>query len=111
MNREQFEKVKLLTTKIIISCCVFFYRLVKVGVITPFPVYRNVPVPVKQIVKVPIHIPHPVAVERRVSIFSIFLLIHLTFIIRKFALFDLPLDSRKLTKIRGNLTIQIRKLL
>lgn len=41
--------------------------IVKVGVITPYPVYRNVPVPVKQIVKVPIHIPHPVPVERRVS--------------------------------------------
>lgn len=57
------------------SCfCVasFFAKIVKVGVITPYPVYRNVPVPVKQIVKVPIHIPHPVPVERRVSSISSF---------------------------------------
>lgn len=46
---------------------VFILVLVQVGVITPYPVFRNVPVPVKQIVKVPIHIPQPVPVERRVS--------------------------------------------
>lgn len=55
----------------------FFFRFwaVKVGIITPYPVYRNVPFPVKQIVKVPIHIPHAYPVERKVSpwlsIFSI----------------------------------------
>lgn len=54
------------------SLSLLYVHIVKVGVITPYPVYRNVPVAVKQIVKVPIHIPHPVPVERRVSIAHLF---------------------------------------